>query len=129
MCGGQESAYPTLIIALLARAIGANLKCNKKEPVVLYAAGSIFFDFRQIQLMLLLVVAYRRMTSSVVFGILIIAVGIVRLNHIETGYAKPYYHIDARNTYQDINQPFNPYHTEGNKVYKVKSENTYGKPV
>lgn len=69
------------------------------------------------------------MARAVMLGVLVVAVGIVRLHHIETGYAQPHYHINAGYTYQDVKQSFEPYHAEGNKVYKVKPENTYGQPV
>ena len=64
-----------------------------------------------------------------VFGILVVSVRRVGIHHFETGYAQPYYHKYARYAYQDIQQSFQPYHTEGNETYEVESENTYGKPV
>ena len=64
-----------------------------------------------------------------VLGVLVISVGRVAFNHVETGYAQPNNHVDAGYTYQDVQQSFKPHHTEGNPGNTVEAEDTNRKPV
>ena len=64
-----------------------------------------------------------------VLGVFVISVSRVALDHIETRYAQPDDHIDAGNTYQDVQKSLNPTHTHGNPGNTVETKDTNSKPV
>ena len=75
-----------------------------------------------------LIVTYARVMIAML-GVLVISVGGVALNHVETRYAQPNNHIDAGDTHKDIQKSFKPRHTEGNPGNAVEAEDTNRKPV
>ena len=83
---------------------------------------------RILSVCLQLIVTYGRVMVAML-GILVISVASVALNHVETGYAQPYYHVDTGKSYQDVQKSFKPRHTEGDPSYAVEAEDTNRKPV
>ena len=63
------------------------------------------------------------------FGILVISVSRVALNHVETGYTQPNDHVDAGNAYQDVQKSLNPRHTHWDPGNTVEAKDTNSKPV